>query len=293
MSPGASSRTGAKGTAGLYPDSQERSGPTRPSGTPQRQSGMPLNHLAVPGLGRCALAEARRGRLYRALAVAPGRGVQPLPCAPPELLVLGDQPGDGMAAHDVAAVELHAHLPVRVPHHLRIGEVVEGEPVRGEQPELHAVSGGKPLDPGEPRASDADVEQVPGCDPLLGTRFDRGVASEPDAPPRGTGRAQIAKRPGIEQLEPGAGPLHRGGDAPVEQPRHLPRVEGERDADRRVGKEAELPVRDEEDGATTGIVNVRTGLLEVDEPVAKSRAAALADQGSLLARCAYGTTKGV
>src|SRR6266404_4220495 len=198
-----------------------------------------------------------------------------------------------VTAYDVAAVELHAHLPVRVPHHLRIGEIVEGEPVRGEQPELHAISGGKPLDPGEPRAADADVEQVPGCDPLLGPRFDRGVAPEPDAPPRGPGRAQIPERPGIEQLEPGAGPLHRRGHPPVEQARHLPRVEGERDADRRVGKETELPVGDEKDCATTGVVHVRTGLLQVDEPIPESRAAALRDQGSLLAKCAYGNTKGM
>src|SRR5439155_9552271 len=128
------------------------------------------------------------------------------------------------------------------------------------------ISGSEPLDPGEPRAADADVEQVPGCDPLLGPRLDRRVAPQSDARPRGSGRGQIAQRPGVQQLEPGAGPLHRRGYAPVEQARHLPRVEGERDADWRVGKGAKLSGRDEEDGASTGVVAGCTGLPRIDEP---------------------------
>src|SRR5439155_21116766 len=82
-------------------------------------------HAMLLGLGRCALAEARRGRLYRALAVAAGWGGQPFPCGPPELLVLGDQTGDGMAAHDVAPAELPAHVPASVPHHRRVGARAE------------------------------------------------------------------------------------------------------------------------------------------------------------------------
>src|SRR5581483_5965937 len=126
----------------------------------------------------------------------------------------------------------------------------------------------------------------------LRARLERRVASEADAAADRLRRGEVPQGAGVVQFQPGTLAVDGVRHVPVEEARHLAFLEGEGDADRRIGEETELLVADEEQRASVGLVHVRPRLLQVPEAVSQSRAQALCDQGTPSWRDPYRTRSG-
>jgi hypothetical protein len=146
---------------------------------------------------------------------------------------------------------------------------VEGEPVGGEQPQLHRLVRRQHRDAADARAARAQVEEATRLDAVLRAHLDRQIAAQPGVPPGVRGGGEDRAR--IEEVDPGAAAFERVDHLAVEEPRSGAVVEAELEADRSAGQHAELFVAVEEEPATSRIAHVGASLDEASEPVPQAR----------------------